>query len=69
MDNKEPTKSKKRTVPCEKCNKPLSTDSIQDGTKMLMLDGSEMNVCWRCSAIINGGRKEDFDAVWGTNGQ
>jgi len=59
---------KTKTVPCEKCNKPLSTESIQAGTRMTMLDGSEMNVCWRCSAIINGNREEDIDAVWGING-
>lgn len=52
-------------VPCEKCGKPLSTLSLSDGTKMTMLDGSEINICHRCVAIENGFSPEDFDAVWG----
>ena len=52
------------TVPCEKCKKPLSTQSIRDGSKMIMIDGSEINICHRCAAIENGVSPEDFDAVW-----
>ena len=53
------------TVPCERCGKPLSTDSLKDGMIMIMLDGSELNFCHRCTAIENGFSGSDFDMVWG----
>ncbi len=52
------------TVPCEKCDKALSTESTADGTQMVMLDGSRINICYRCAERINGVSPEDFDAVW-----
>ena len=53
------------TVPCEKCKKPLRTDSLKDGMIMIMLDGTEVNLCHRCAAIENGMLDSDFDCVWG----
>jgi hypothetical protein len=56
---------KVKTVPCADCDKPLDITSLKDGSKMILLDGSEINICHRCAAIKNGFRPEDFDAVWG----
>jgi len=53
-------------VLCERCGKPLSTESIKDGTTMIMLDGSKINICHRCAAIENGFKPEDVNAAWGT---
>ena len=53
------------TVPCNECGKPLDTKSLKDGTTMILLDGSKINICHRCAAIKNGFSIDNVDAVWG----
>lgn len=61
------TEAHKVYVSCYDCNKPLEIESLRDGTQMILLDGSRINICHRCGAIRQGFEIKDFDAVWGSD--
>jgi len=54
-----------KTVPCSNCGKGLRIGTTLDGTMVIQLDGTEVNMCHRCHGLLSGVPADVLDEVWG----